>query len=150
MKEEDRQRLVEDFPLLYSRVKYFACGSGWFDLIYALSAKIENINRDLDTPCCAAQVKEKFGGLRFYVDHATPEIRELITEAEKKSYELCETCGEEGVMRTGPWLRVLCDKHSKGRKPTEPLHEVAKELMEADRDEESTTRNVGKESGKEN
>lgn len=57
------------------------------------------------------QVKEKFGGLRFY---ATPDVEE-IEEIEARSETICEDCGAAGRTRNTPpgtmygWLRTLCD-----------------------------------------
>lgn len=58
----------------------------------------------------ALQVKTKYGGLRFYMTHGTDEIFELIDEAEDKSYEICELCGEKGKPRDIGWIWTLCDK----------------------------------------
>ena len=64
--------------------------------------------------CAAAdQVKEKFGSLRFYMSNATEEMRDLVREAEEKSGSMCEICGEFGTMRSGGWIRCLCDQHAK-------------------------------------
>jgi len=61
------------------------------------------------------QIKEKFGSLRAYFDNTTKEMNALISEAENKSYTICEECGQEGKIRKGGWIRCLCDEHSKGR-----------------------------------
>lgn len=63
----------------------------------------------------AAQVKEKFGTLSFYMTTGTDEIYDLIAEAEKKSAVTCEVCGEPGELRRGGWLKTLCDKHAEER-----------------------------------
>ena len=57
----------------------------------------------------AIQVKEKFGGLRFYLSRGTDEMFDLTNEAESASYKVCEGCGAPGTRRTGGWIRVLCD-----------------------------------------
>lgn len=56
----------------------------------------------------AIQVKEKFGGLRFYMAHGNDEIYNLIEEAESLSYKTCEGCGAPGKARPGSWVKVLC------------------------------------------
>lgn len=130
MDKELDDRLVAEFPNLY-RNRYASpqvtcmCwgfpNNGWFELIYDLSAKLEELILQIPEEqrhlCCASQCKEKFGTLRFYMDGATAEMRALIRKAETASASICEECGENGVMRTGGWLRVLCDKHAKGRNP---------------------------------
>lgn len=42
------------------------------------------------------QVKEKFGGLRFYVNGANDEQYGMIRFAEAMSYKTCEVCGSRG------------------------------------------------------
>lgn len=55
------------------------------------------------------QIKEKFGGLRFYVD-GSDKLEEMISQAEADSFKTCELCGKPGVLRsTGSWLKTLCD-----------------------------------------
>ena len=58
----------------------------------------------------ASQVKEKFGGLRFYMSSSTDEMEKLISEAEALCDELCEECGKIGeVCSDGGWYRTLCE-----------------------------------------
>jgi hypothetical protein len=57
------------------------------------------------------QIKEKFGGLRFYYDGGDDYIRGLESMAERWAGRSCETCGERGDRRGGGWIRTLCDKH---------------------------------------
>lgn len=61
----------------------------------------------------AVQVKEKFGGLRFYVGAATEKHHNYITFAESMSYKTCEVCGSPGERYTDGWHTVLCDEHAK-------------------------------------
>jgi len=58
----------------------------------------------------AAQVKEKFGGLRFYMTSKNDEIHALVREAEQLSYEFCEECGKPGQTDNKGWIRTLCEK----------------------------------------
>lgn len=86
----------------------FDVDSGWYPLIKDLIEDL--IKLGWDKQLC--QVKEKFGGLRFYINSGSDEIFKRITLAENKSYEICETCGEKGDMRTDiGWYRTLCNKH---------------------------------------
>lgn len=68
----------------------------------------------------ASQVKEKFGGLRFYVDGATEKHYNYITFAESMSYRTCEECGAPGKTYTDGWHVTLCDHHAKERNKGEP------------------------------
>ena len=60
----------------------------------------------------AVQVKEKFGGLRFYVNGATDKHWNYISVAESMSYRTCEECGNPGKTYTDGWHRTLCDIHA--------------------------------------
>ena len=60
----------------------------------------------------AAQVKEKFGGLRFYVNAATDDHYNYISFAENMSYHTCEECGAPGTLYTDGWHSTLCDSHA--------------------------------------
>jgi hypothetical protein len=60
----------------------------------------------------ASQVKEKFGGLRFYVQAATKEHYNYISFAESMSYRTCESCGNPGKTYTNGWHTTLCDIHA--------------------------------------
>jgi len=57
----------------------------------------------------ATQVKEKYGGLRFYMTCGNDEIYSLIQKAEELSYKTCEECGSPGEERGGSWINTLCD-----------------------------------------
>lgn len=58
------------------------------------------------------QVKEKWGGLRFYIGGASREFHDAIEAAEKESYLTCERCGNPGKLRGGlSWKLTLCEKH---------------------------------------
>ena len=60
----------------------------------------------------AVQVKEKFGGLRFYVDRASDKNYNYINFAESMSYRTCETCGKPGTYYPFGWHHVACDEHA--------------------------------------
>ena len=86
---------------------FFACGSGWYPLIKELIEDL--IALGWDKKIC--QVKEKFGGLRFYINSGSDEMHERISKAENDSYEICEQTGKPGVLRTDiGWYTTLCDE----------------------------------------
>ena len=58
-----------------------------------------------------SQVKEKFGGLRFYVNGATDEQYAYINFAESMSYRTCEVCSDKGKPNRGGWIVTRCRKH---------------------------------------
>jgi len=118
MKKELEEKLFNDFPILYRGRELpptqnlmcfgFECGSGWFNLIYELSEKLSK----QDPSCMVVQVKEKFGGLRFYTNGISEIGYNLIYEYEDKSYSTCELCGntKTAKKRAGSWIRTLCNK----------------------------------------
>jgi len=62
-----------------------------------------------------SQVKEKFGGLRFYYDGGNDNIRGMVGMAESLSAITCEECGAPGDQRHDGWIRTLCDEHATNR-----------------------------------
>jgi hypothetical protein len=61
----------------------------------------------------AVQVKEKFGGLRFYTQGGDDVIFGMIRVAESMAIRTCEECGNPGHTRVdGGWHRTLCDTHA--------------------------------------
>lgn len=61
------------------------------------------------------QVKEKFGGLRFYYRGGDDTVRGMVRMAESWASNTCEVCGESGTIRNTGWIKTLCDKHEKER-----------------------------------
>lgn len=75
----------------------------------------------------ATQVKEKYGGLRFYVSGAMDDQYNYISFAESMSYRTCETCGSPGKLYAYGWYKTLCSVHAKedGREETDGYLENA-------------------------
>jgi hypothetical protein len=125
VKEELDNKLVKAFPLLYkdrnapmqsTAMCWGFPGDGWFNIIWDLSSKLEPLiqkfideNQDTELYPKAAQVKEKYGGLRFYMTCDTDEISNLVEKAEALSLKTCEACGKPGEKRGGGWIHTLCD-----------------------------------------
>lgn len=110
------------------------CGNGWYDLIDLLcdsiTHQVETTNRcypQLKFAVVAVQIKEKYGGLRFYIDYVYD--HELIKDAaamkiinqridmitgmihmvERMSSRTCETCGSKcEVDRESMYPRAEC------------------------------------------
>lgn len=134
MRQELDEGLVRDFPNLFTDRNApmnatcmcwgFECGDGWEPIVRDLSAGLEALILELPESergdYRAMQVKEKFGGLRFYMTMSTDEMQALIDDAERKSYETCEACGQPGCVRRGSWIVVRCDGCSEGAPPAKP------------------------------
>ena len=91
---------------------------GWrqilWDLYVALEPLVEALNRKLATQDPVSsfevlQVKEKFGGLRFYPNHHSDAIDECIQKAQEQAVKTCMECGQAGKLRTSGWWHVTCD-----------------------------------------
>ena len=90
---------------------------GWYPLVEKLLLDIRALPKD-DGMVRVNQIKEKFGGLRVYVevsgsDDFKERVRDMIEQAEKEASHTCEFCSDPGVLRTSEWMRVTCEKHSK-------------------------------------
>ena len=57
------------------------------------------------------QVKQKVGGLRFYVSQRTDAILQRIEIGESESLRTCEVCGKPGKWREGNYIPTVCDDH---------------------------------------
>lgn len=98
----------------------FAVGRGWWPILQALCANIQshtdwwNKNRE-DRPVVeqvvVAQIKEKFGGLRFYYTGGDDKVRGMVAMAEAWADRSCETCGAPGVSGGQGWIKTLCPVH---------------------------------------
>ena len=87
---------------------FFCIGNGWLGVVKSLIEDL--IKLGWDKQIC--QVKEKFGGLRFYINSGSYEIHKRIIEAERKSHEVCEKCGEPGKSISVGWIVTLCEFHA--------------------------------------
>ena len=120
--ENFAKNMEERFPLMFAN-KYggFAVGSGWYPIIEALCANIQHHidwkeKQGKDCPqVVVEQIKEKFGGLRFYYQGGDDEISGMVRMAEAWADTACEECGGVGKRRSGGWIRTLCDFHEAER-----------------------------------
>ncbi len=149
MKQELDLKLTGNFPKMY-RDRYedmrntcmcwgFAVGDGWFSLLWKLSSDIQKeLNKApfaLRNDFIVTQVKEKFGGLRFYHYGGNDVIQKLIEDAEGESYKTCEFCGKPGKVRSGGWIHTLCEvcntkKETQRKKELDDLQVKAKRKEE--------------------
>jgi len=146
MTPEKTQKLFENYPDIFKQKDLpvtqslmcfgFDCSDGWYELIYTLCENIknhvefhnENVDRFKgaeDIPewapteylsVQAVQVKEKYGGLRFYLNNYNEYIRGLISMAESMSYRICEKCGVPGKPNGKGWIITLCTPCREERK----------------------------------
>jgi len=86
------------------------CGNGWYTLIDTLCSKLQwDIDNNKYPQIETVQVKEKYGGLRFYTNFSNENQEGSISFAESISYHICEQCGTiKDVTSEGRWVRTLC------------------------------------------
>ena len=95
---------------------FFGVNQGWFPIIKSLIDDLIKLGWDKQI----TQVKEKFGGLRFYINSGSAEIHERILQAETESYDTCEVCGKPGELRKDiGWYFTLCNEHYNLKKKNE-------------------------------
>jgi hypothetical protein len=131
--DEFTKRMEEKYPKMFSEpYGGFCVGEGWYPIIETLCSHIQshidwnNARGEKYPELCykpieqvkVAQIKEKFGGLRFYYEGGNDIISGMVTIAEAWAEQSCETCGAPGKRRSGGWIRTLCDKHEEERQAT--------------------------------
>lgn len=125
-------KLKEKYPVMYGNVY---CGmwvdEGWHKIIEVLSYHIDNHVKQHNARIAwrkenghdvtgmeelpeveVHQIKEKFGGLRFYTGPCDDYVNGLIMMAEEWADHTCEYCGQRGKSRNDiGWIKTLCDHH---------------------------------------
>jgi hypothetical protein len=108
-------KMEADFPAMFSgRYGGFAIGPGWYSLIETLC---QNIQQHIDQSkgncpqVIVEQIKEKFGGLRFYYQGGDEFIHGAVWLAESLSMHICEECGAPAERRHDGWIKSLCHTH---------------------------------------
>ena len=116
------KQMEQRFPKMFNG-KYggFACGEGWWPILEKLCSNIQshidwkNKQSEIVPQVTVAQIKEKFGGLRFYYDGGDDHINGMVRMAEAWADASCEECGAPGKRRDGGWIKTLCDIHEAER-----------------------------------
>lgn len=129
--------LKAKFPEMYENAYDVWVDEGWQPIIFKLSEAIQHHIKShnqhneyirtrggnglaidvVNIPqVTVQQIKEKFGGLRFYYDGGDDHIQGLVDMAEVWASSTCEMCGKPGQSRHGGWIKTLCDEHDAERK----------------------------------
>lgn len=128
------KQMETKFPKMFSNpYGGFCVGKGWWPIVETLCVNIQEYTNstnqrraqllekneyNLKIPrkvkqVVVAQIKEKFGGLRFYYDGGDEYISGLVRMAESWAGQSCETCGAPGSPTSGGWIKTLCSAHRK-------------------------------------
>ena len=100
------EELLKKYEIPYPRCGA-GVGDGWLPLLERLI--VDLIALGWNKEC--AQIKEKFGGLRFYLDYTSPALDARIDQAETESLRTCEVCGAPGKRGGSGWISTRCDAH---------------------------------------
>jgi hypothetical protein len=111
-------RMEEKFPKIFEKpYGGFAVGEGWWPILEKLCANIQS-HIDWKTKqghvipqVVVEQIKEKFGGLRFYYEGGDEYIDGLVSMAESWANAVCEDCGKPATKQTTGWIKNVCDEH---------------------------------------
>lgn len=123
--DEFAKEMETSFPKMFAEhYGGFSCSEGWWPILKSLCGQIqhhidwkseqkEKFNRGEGcTQVTVNQIKEKFGGLRFYYSGGDDTIDGMVRMAESWAAHSCEVCGAPGKSRSGGWIRTLCDEHA--------------------------------------
>jgi hypothetical protein len=129
--EKFAKSMEDKYPKMFSG-KYggFAVGKGWYPILNLLCANIQShidwrVKQGQDIAQVEVnQIKEKFGGLRFYYSGGDDQVHGMVRMAESFADTLCEECGSIGKRRGGGWIRTLCDIHETARQEYKRTQEM--------------------------
>ena len=120
------EELIKKYPKMFPEGFWFECGDGWYNILSSLLYRINTHEKNVRQnngyrvrygrdpieyeSVKIVQIKEKFGGLRFYYDGGDHYVHGAVALAEDLSYKICERCGNPGKPNKAGWIRTLCDK----------------------------------------
>ncbi len=99
----------QEFPELFSEAFDVCLPQGWTEIARQTCEEIVAI----DPAARVKQLKEKFGGAQLYLDTENPDVRRVVDAFEAVSVRVCQVCGKQGRIRSGSWVRTLCEEHAK-------------------------------------
>jgi hypothetical protein len=88
---------------------YIEVDEGWYQLVLDCDKELSEIDPKYDLQ----QIKEKFGGLRYYFQPSDPALRDemdaVVAKYEEIASRTCEATGGPGVLMksVGSWFKTL-------------------------------------------
>jgi 8-oxo-dGTP diphosphatase len=113
MSDEQYEKDRDDFKAMLAKHEVGAdyntgmgrVGRGWWPILEDAIVEMKAAGWDGEI----RQIKEKFGGLRFYIGGAPKPVHKITTKAEAESYKVCEDCGKPGWCQSlERWYVTLC------------------------------------------
>jgi len=106
---DSRQRNIE-WTIQFNQKMETARNNNWEDWPSYNAREPKPVDQPIEQ-LVATQIKEKFGGLRFYCNGGDEFTEGLIQMAEIMAECTCEVCGKPGSARNSGWIKTLCDEH---------------------------------------
>jgi hypothetical protein len=134
------EQLIQKYPKIFQQyegnpgmVNWFGVPDGWLPVIDKLCGSMQRYidnhisytkngeYRPAQVTC--SQMKEKFGGLRFYTDGHDEVVEGMINMAEYICSYTCQECGsEDNIGHTSGWITVLCQNCARDKHNWKPLN----------------------------
>ena len=112
-------QLYKKYPELFGQVFYtiersgmgfgFQCGDGWYGILTIVCNLLSNHSLQSGLDIKFVQVKEKYGGLRIYIQNSDKYTDGVCEFAEEMSYHICELCGNKGKVFGERWIMTRCE-----------------------------------------
>jgi len=112
-------KIFEDYQGNPGRVNWHGVPEGWLPIIdklcdcmqWYIDHHVKHTKEGQYKPAqvTCSQMKEKFGGLRFYENGADKTVDGMIHYAEYLADNTCQDCGSrEDIGRTSGWISTIC------------------------------------------
>jgi hypothetical protein len=112
-------KIFEDYVGNPGKVNWYGVPDGWLSIVDKLCGAIQNYIDNTTRysklgplkpeQVTCVQMKEKFGGLRFYTNGHDDIVEGMISMAEHMCNHTCQDCGsEQDLGVTSGWVSVLC------------------------------------------
>lgn len=120
--------LSTKYPVVFKNMdksSYYFIPAGWVSRVDKLCADLTTLIEEQlkstsykpdEYPFTVLQIKEKFGGLRFYFttmcenEDFHKEVCKLVDRAEDETYSICEVTGKPGKLcKKGSHYKTLCE-----------------------------------------
>lgn len=119
MKQSQKARLKLRCPIVLGREPYIAIPDGWFDLVYEMCAKLEDIAQQINQKHRQRlflpriiTISVESGKLSCDVINRNKDINDLLRKVRMHSAKRCMICGEEAhQFRDSGELVSRCEVH---------------------------------------
>ena len=114
-------KIFQDYEGNPGKCNWTSLPNGWIKNVDILCGSIQSYidhtkryNKETDKwenppQATCTQMKEKFGGLRFYIDGGDKQIEGMIEMTEYMCQNTCQDCGStESIGLTQGWITTLC------------------------------------------